>query len=598
LVPNALVSKGQSIYIFGNEVMIDDYNNQRLAITTDNGDTWSYRNYPGNSVYFNHVYFLTSKIGWGITTTPRSELWKTTNGGEEWFQVHTFTAPLDMVGNNSIQFIDSFTGYICNNYYLYKTTDGGYTFNQSQPNPYSKPISCLYFFNDSTGWIGGLEYLGFTNTGADSIIQITNDYSNYSNYFSSIDFINDSIGFAAGSFDNGNLIKTTNGGNSWDYIPTPVASKNKIGLFRIVDENHLFGIMGGYLTTIVFSSNGGNNWIERNIPPNNFIYDFKMVNNDTGWVVGPGCVFRYPSRHAPMLAPVLTFPENNDIGVEVPFNFKWRTTNFTSVYYIQISSDSNFSENVYGDVYLIDSTYNSVKASLMRDTIYYWRVFAYNDTITSEWSSVWKFKISGVVPVKMVNFEAKIVNNAVVLNWQTEYETNSDKFEIERSIYTQAGYGNYSKINELPAKGNSDEIQNYGPFEDRDLVQGGKYKYRIKEIDKAGDCQFSNESEVIIDQSSVEVPIDPYIGNYLYLNGPNPASENTEIGYHTNTQGHLTLELIDILGNKLMDIADKYLSYSEENRIMINILGLSDGYYFIVMKFNQYSYVQKLSIVH
>ncbi len=58
-------------------------------------------------------------------------------------------------GGKSIYFIDSFTGWILDEFgKIYKSTDGGITW-QNQQSGVISGLNSLYFVNDCTGWVVG-----------------------------------------------------------------------------------------------------------------------------------------------------------------------------------------------------------------------------------------------------------------------------------------------------------------------------------------------------------------------------------------------------------------------------------------------------------
>lgn len=92
---------------------------------------------------------------------------------------------------------------------------------------------------------------------------------------------------------------------------------------------------------------------------------------------------------------------------------------------------------------------------------------------------------SAPLPVTLVSFRASKEGQTAVLEWVTTAETNSERFEIERS---QSGR-NWSKSGELKAKGESSEIVNY-TFKDTD-PENGDNLYRLKMIDQDQTFTFS-----------------------------------------------------------------------------------------------------------
>lgn len=132
------------------------------------------------------------------------------------------------------------------------------------------------------------------------------------------------------------------------------------------------------------------------------------------------------------------------------------------------------------------------------------------------------FFISGqseaALPVTLVSFQAKKREQEAYLQWQTSSETNSDRFEIERS--SDGNHWHY--LGGVAAKGNEATITDYS-YTDA-LPLAGTNMYRLKMIDRAaggraadGDAPFSysriavlhfdGEKMAVYPNPAVDVPV-------------------------------------------------------------------------------------------
>ncbi|MGG7663545.1 T9SS type A sorting domain-containing protein [Dyadobacter sp. BHUBP1] len=92
------------------------------------------------------------------------------------------------------------------------------------------------------------------------------------------------------------------------------------------------------------------------------------------------------------------------------------------------------------------------------------------------------------LPVTLVSFTATARENAVELNWATSEETNSERFEIQRSTDGKVWKG----IGDVQAEGESNVKKNY-TFTDHqpEVGVGNANLYRLKMVDKDGTFAFS-----------------------------------------------------------------------------------------------------------
>ena len=98
--------------------------------TTDTGNTWvNVYHDPNGQAGVYYSYFFNDMKGYVITGL--GTVAKTYDGGASWIQKATniISPPVNGEDFNLIQFVDSLTGYFPCRYGLYKTTDGGSTWN-------------------------------------------------------------------------------------------------------------------------------------------------------------------------------------------------------------------------------------------------------------------------------------------------------------------------------------------------------------------------------------------------------------------------------------------------------------------------------------
>jgi hypothetical protein len=107
-----------------------------------------------------------------------------------------------------------------------------------------------------------------------------------------------------------------------------------------------------------------------------------------------------------------------------------------------------------------------------------------------------KLYVSGVLPlpVTWMYFTGQTSeNNRPVLKWATSSETNASHFEVERSTDARS----FGKITSLTAAGNSKNATEYS-FTD-DTATPGNFYYRLKQVDRNGDFDYSRIINVKVD---------------------------------------------------------------------------------------------------
>lgn len=103
----------------------------------------------------------------------------------------------------------------------------------------------------------------------------------------------------------------------------------------------------------------------------------------------------------------------------------------------------------------------------------------------------WVVKLGPLpVPLTLTNFTARKQNKSILLNWQTQTETNTQHFILEKS----SNQRDFQVVHLIAASGNSSTIKNYS-FTDARPVNGINY-YRLKQVDRDGSFVYSKTVSV------------------------------------------------------------------------------------------------------
>ncbi|MFN8207457.1 MAG: YCF48-related protein [Bacteroidales bacterium] len=196
----------------------------------------------------------------------------------------------------SVSFPNSLIGYTSGfSGLVKKTTDGGLNWtNLTLPgNTASRNYKSTFFLTTSLGFIAG------GNRSMDSIQTVlrTIDAGDSWNilldrpgsWLRSVFFTDDQHGFVTG--DRGTILKTSNGGTSWDAYTLPGSTKNRQLNSVFFTGSQIGFIVGGNpsndsIQTILKTTDGGASWniIRDAVSP--MLNDVFFLNQDTGYAVG------------------------------------------------------------------------------------------------------------------------------------------------------------------------------------------------------------------------------------------------------------------------------------------------------------------------
>jgi photosystem II stability/assembly factor-like uncharacterized protein len=185
-----------------------------------------------------------------------------------------------------MDFPDEQTGFVAGNpgYIIYKTTDGGSIWSQSDSLNLSS-ISVIKFpFNNLTGFTSG--YQSGTSNGIiyktiDGGITWIKKSVPVGSEIKSFWFVNTQTAYATGYRT---ILKTTDSGETWVSVYTGNASFRSI----CFPENELTGYAVGDYNTVLKTTDGGSSWqaINTNVSGQQFYNSVGFANNQLGFIVG------------------------------------------------------------------------------------------------------------------------------------------------------------------------------------------------------------------------------------------------------------------------------------------------------------------------
>jgi hypothetical protein len=163
---------------------------------------------------------------------------------------------------------------------------------------------------------------------------------------------------------------------------------------------------------------------------------------------------------------------------------------------------------------------------------------------------------------------------------------NNQGFEVQRKFDSDK----FLTIGFVPGAGTTTQSNEYS-FITKCLEQGTNI-YRLKQIDFSG--AFSYSDEILV---SNNIP-DEFS---LSQNFPNPFNPSTKFVFEIPNAGNVTLEVFDILGNKVAEVFSDYLT-TGQHEITWNTSDnyksfLPSGIYFTTLHFEDKSQTIKLILL-
>ncbi|MCH8034163.1 MAG: T9SS type A sorting domain-containing protein [Bacteroidetes bacterium] len=207
----------------------------------------------------------------------------------------------------------------------------------------------------------------------------------------------------------------------------------------------------------------------------------------------------------------------------------------------------------------------------------------YSDfTWTSGTATMGLVNTNQALPVELSSFSAILTENAVQLNWMTATEVNNYGFNVERKREGET----WNTLGFVEGHGNSNSPKDYS-FLDDDIVNAGKYMYRLKQIDNDGSYEYSQ---------IIEVDFNSPILFELNQNYPNPFNPSTTITFTLPVNGNVNLSVYNMLGEEIQILQNGFLEagmYSYN----FNAEGLSSGFYIYKLSSNNKTQTRKMLLL-
>jgi photosystem II stability/assembly factor-like uncharacterized protein len=234
--------------------------------TLDSGKTWM----PVDATLKGgrDIFFYNQQHGYAVT---RNDFGVTSDGGTTWrFKALSFASD----DFERVFFLNLSTGFITTRHGLYKTTDGGATWSLVNR------IECggVYFKNENEGWIGAnpnyASCLFKTTDGGFTFASVPNSGGAQAY---TIMFTDSLHGWANTGPSHSRLLRTADGGATWDWVATNAPS---------IDLQFITNTVG-YIATgssVIKSTDGGSTWKEiLKINETTSIIEMFFIDENNGW---------------------------------------------------------------------------------------------------------------------------------------------------------------------------------------------------------------------------------------------------------------------------------------------------------------------------
>ena len=326
----------------------------------------------------------------------------------------------------------------------------------------------------------------------------------------------------------------------------------------------------GTSTTIDASNN--NIWVPITDSLGNIIAEIKANGNNLGTITtklycNSGSI-RTVGSGKPYLDRSLTITPQNQPSTSVNVRFYLTASELSALIAASGSGVTSVNDlNIFKNTDAVASVLTNSTTSMAPTIV---SAFGLGYVITGSISSFSSFYFAGdlsTLPLKLITFTGKYENQASYLQWETDNESNSSHFIIERNTDGR----NFQNIGTVAASGNSSSLKKYS-FTDNDasLSSYKKVYYKLKMMDLDNSYKYSTV-----------VTVSPSLNKGKITIIPNPVISGGEVKVNmlATKDGKANLKLIDNSGRVVLRTTLHALKGN--NSIFLNINSLPSGIYYM-----------------
>jgi photosystem II stability/assembly factor-like uncharacterized protein len=505
-------------------------------------------------------------------------IYKTTNGGTSWIDLTNgiVSSQIYRIGVSQTDVNTVLTGLQDNGSKKYK---GG--LNTWYDATGGDGMECIVDFNNATSYM-------YTTYVTGTIYRNSNGFSNQSVTTISanipggqptgawvtpyiMDPTNSSILYAG--FDK--VWKTTNRGDSWTSASQVLSSTVKLRSLAIAPSSPNV-LYAADLSNMWKTSDGGvTNWTSITLPSiSNSITYITVKNNDPNylWMTVGG--YTDGSK---------VFESTNGGSTWTNISAGLPNLPVMCLVYYKTATDRNvlFAGTDVG-VYVKDGSNNWASYSTGLPNVVVSELEIYYGSGTPRLRAgtfgrgLWETTIESALPVEISAFTGSFKGHSISLNWKTITEVNNFGFDIERALVDNSLHQEqiFNKIGFIKGNGISNSPQEYS-YVDNFISNGNKYLYRLKQIDKNN--QFNYSKTIGVQSGSIP---DRFA---LFQNYPNPFNPTTVIRYALPYKSKIKIVIYNAIG----EVTAELFNGNQEagnHEINFNASSFSNGVYFYCLE--------------
>ena len=474
---------------------------------------------------------------------------------------------------------DENTYFVCNDGGIWKTTNNGDAFTN-----YNQNLTLTQFYRIAASPFTPSRILGGTQ---DNGTQQTYSSLNWAAAFGGdggeVCFNPFNSNYIIGETQNGGLVRTINGGSSWQNATTGINTSESVAwVAPILHHPTISGIFYVARQRVYRSTDNGGSWtaISGNVNGTSAVREMCISQSDPNimFATSSSSVFKSTDAGATWTNVTSGLPGRTITSVSVHptdasvvmltfsgfgTNKVYKSTNGgsswvsvsgnlpdTPVNDLLIFTNNPASTNTYFvatdiGIFLTENdgtNWFEVSEGMPNTVVMHLDYSPSNQMLRAgtHGRGVFESYVEFQIPVELVSFNSEQRDKKVMLNWRTATETNNSHFEVERKFKNNE----WEKIGTVTGSGTITEYKDYYYEDDYSyLPYNGTVLYRLKQVDYNGEFEYSDILNVEVEFTPTEISISQ---NY-----PNPFNPETTIKYWLNGEVNVEIKIYNSLGQEI-----------------------------------------------
>lgn len=281
--------------------------------------------------------------------------------------------------------------------------------------------------------------------------------------------------------------------------------------------------------------------------------------------------------------PIVTALSATNI-TKTSFTANWNAVNGATGYYLDVSIDGLF-RNILAPFSKknIVNNLSYVVNNLAPGIIFYYRVFAYNDTSISLPSNIINVPTIPAPPVLQTPYNQ--YGTSFTAYWNPVSGAEGYYFDLAID----------ENMNNILVLYNKKDIGNVSSFQVYGLIPEMNYYYRVKAYNSSGESDYSNIMQVYL-ITGVE-KLNGIPANFeLNQNYPNPFNPSTKIQFSLARSTKVKLNVYNLLGKEIVKLIDRELPASTYS-VNFNANNLPSGIYFYRITAGDFVKTRKMLLI-